>query len=82
MTTARDFAKAARAREAGPTVLDLLVRLRALVDASDAVVANWSEGDLAGSVNLLEESANDARKLLEHKGINHASVSAARALRV
>lgn len=81
MTRAKDLEKAISALP-GPTVLDLLMRLRALVDAADEVVGNWSEGDLAGAVNQLEAVANDARELLEHRSVTKPVIRRARRTRL
>lgn len=41
--------------------------LQALIEAADNVVACWASGDLAGAVNALESSANEARNQLERE---------------
>lgn len=43
----------------------LLDKLKAMVDAADHVVKNWSRGDLAGAVNKLEAAADEAEALLK-----------------
>lgn len=46
------------------TYEDLVDMLKIGIDIADDVVANWSEGDLAGAVNALEEWADNAKRQL------------------
>lgn len=39
-------------------------QLRYMIDSADAVVAAWESGDLAGAVNVLDGSAEEARGIL------------------
>jgi hypothetical protein len=52
---------------------EILERFKWLVEAAEAVVANWETGDLAGSVNNLESEAAQARDLLVNCGVMEES---------
>lgn len=43
-------------RYRGKNVQEVYAQRNALLEAAKAVIANWSEGDLAGAVNQLEEA--------------------------